>query len=759
MGKVRSSKEEETTMVHRHFDPFYKSFSVALFVIAILSFFVCPLFAERKFIPPPSLTEYLVKDIVTKDKTLTALAGWWWFPSMTQYQIDDFTKKNNARVIEIAIAYNEPGKVQNFAVVMVKNEGLYEEKEAKTLYNMDSQDFYTYCKKNKFRVTAMDSYLYAWSWSNSDFKDKPRPFYVAAVVPEESTSYSINTRIAEPDMGKWIDEQQDRFIDIASFVEGSVRYYNASAVRNKGEHKKPWYLLVDRTAESIAEDLKNYRARLIDVEPLGKNKFTVIAMFEDDLDVNRFVDIYKLSKEYYDNNYISPISHANIPSFAVLDRDPDTKNRTWWYYGVDANQISHFIKLHNARIVDLDPFPYFNNTQTLYSVLLVDNGIAKTGKEVPQLMAFDRSITHLMKQWDIPGAALSVLDGKKLVYARGFGHKSLEKDTLVSIGDNFRLAQVSRILTRDAVTRLINKGFLSPQDKVFVKYLKNLTGKVKTKNISKINDITLQHLMDEKVEWNLSYTKPHDFSFAMLHKEWQYTAFINKTGNWADLEKMSKELITEMLYMYPLSFAPGEKKAKSENKDFIYCILGRVIEAASSMPYYEYVWKMIDERESNKKNIGAISFGLGSSEPPPDLVADKVVWYYDHPLSSSISHPYYDINSWDNNSLSYNKSMPYGMVNVRGMDSAAGWEGSVINLARYFHYAPPEKKDYYGLFPGTAAFVQKYKQYVFILLLNSSPEHDKYDSFRDDVYWALTEVSEKVKSWPTEDLFKSHFQD
>ena len=49
-----------------------------------------------------------------------------------------------------------------------------------------------------------------------------------------------------------------------------------------------------------------------------------------------------------------------------------------------------------------------------------------TGTEVPELASFDQVIPPLLEKWKVPGAALAVSDGGRLIYARGFGYADAE---------------------------------------------------------------------------------------------------------------------------------------------------------------------------------------------------------------------------------------------------------------------------------------------------------------------------------------------
>ena len=74
-------------------------------------------------------------------------------------------------------------------------------------------------------------------------------------------------------------------------------------------------------------------------------------------------------------------------------------------------------------------------------------GIAQTGQAVPAMESYDRIIARIMRDFDIPGAAVAVLRHGRLVYARGFGMADREAGTAVQPDALFRIASVSKPIT------------------------------------------------------------------------------------------------------------------------------------------------------------------------------------------------------------------------------------------------------------------------------------------------------------------------
>ena len=86
--------------------------------------------------------------------------------------------------------------------------------------------------------------------------------------------------------------------------------------------------------------------------------------------------------------------------------------------------------------------------------------IMQTGQFVPGLESYDRIVARIMRDHDIPGAAVAVVRYGRLVYARGFGVADRESGTPVQPDSLFRIASLSKPITAVAVLKLVEDGRL-----------------------------------------------------------------------------------------------------------------------------------------------------------------------------------------------------------------------------------------------------------------------------------------------------------
>jgi CubicO group peptidase (beta-lactamase class C family) len=277
-----------------------------------------------------------------------------------------------------------------------------------------------------------------------------------------------------------------------------------------------------------------------------------------------------------------------------------------------------------------------------------------TGPANPKLAAYDNLMTRFMREHKPPGAALAVAYRGRLVYARGFGHADVEKQEPVHPNSLFRIASLSKPFTSAAVLHLIEKQKLKLDDRIFP--------------ILKL--------------------EPHLERGASLDPRWHDTRVrqcLQHTGGWdrdksldpmsaEAAEKVAKALkvglpihprqIIRVTMGKPLDFAPGTAYAYS---NFGYCVLGRIIEAASGKPYHEFVTHQILEP------CGIRHMKLGKN-----LLRDRAqdeVRYYDskNRTGRAISGP----------NIGKLAPLPYGVECIETMDANGGWIASAVDLMRF----------------------------------------------------------------------------
>jgi len=275
-----------------------------------------------------------------------------------------------------------------------------------------------------------------------------------------------------------------------------------------------------------------------------------------------------------------------------------------------------------------------------------------TGRQQPDLASFDRLMTTFVAKHRVPGAALAVTKGSRLVYARGFGYADTPRKQRVQPTSLFRIASISKPITAVAILQLAEKGKLKLSDKVFdvLKVKPHLPDDARID--PRLGKVTISHLLHHTGGWDRA--KSFDPMFRSVR-------IAESLGVPPPAEP--QHIIRYMMGV-PLDFDPGARVAYS---NFGYCLLGRVVEAVAKQPYEVYVKAHV------LAPLGITRMRLGHT-----LVGGRAVGevrYYDEQGrtgSAVVGKP-----------LGRKVPIPYGTWYLEAMDSHGGWIASAIDLARF----------------------------------------------------------------------------
>ncbi|MCC6125459.1 MAG: beta-lactamase family protein [Pirellulales bacterium] len=276
------------------------------------------------------------------------------------------------------------------------------------------------------------------------------------------------------------------------------------------------------------------------------------------------------------------------------------------------------------------------------------------GPAARKLEAYDELMAAFVREREPPGAALAVTHRGRLVYARGFGFADVEQRESVQPASLFRIASVSKPFTSAAVLHLVENGKLKLDDPVFpILRLEPLLER-NAKMDPRWRDITVRHCLQHAGGWDRGKSfDPMGAGTAELVAE-AFDVPLPIDHNQIIRYTMGK----------PLDSDPGTAYAYS---NFGYCVLGRVIEAASGKPYREYV------AENILAPLGIRRMRLGKN-----LLADRApgeVKYYDgrNRRGRAISGP----------EIGRRAPLPYGVECLETMDANGGWIATAVELVRF----------------------------------------------------------------------------
>ncbi len=303
---------------------------------------------------------------------------------------------------------------------------------------------------------------------------------------------------------------------------------------------------------------------------------------------------------------------------------------------------------------------HFFSLQPDYSMLSVEETVDKSNVpvgagQVPKTFlgkqSFDRLIPQLMSKWNIPGGAIAIAKGDKLVFATAYGLANREQAQPVQPDSLFRIASVSKPFTAVGILKLLEEGKLSLDDQAF-RILGDRYSSPKDKSDPRLLTVTIRQLLYHSGGWDTEKSGDPLGDFREAARS---------LG--VPLPVSSSDMIRYVAGR-KLDFDPGTRHAYS---NFGYCLLGRVIERVSGESYEEYI------RTHLLKPIGITRMRIGRTLREQRFPGE--VCYYPAagvpPAQSAIK-------------LDGPKVLrPYGSFYLEAMDSHGGWIASAIDLVRF----------------------------------------------------------------------------
>jgi len=270
------------------------------------------------------------------------------------------------------------------------------------------------------------------------------------------------------------------------------------------------------------------------------------------------------------------------------------------------------------------------------------------------LSPFDDLFTKFLKGNSIPGAGVAVTRKGKLVYARGFGHANVEKNTPVEPTSTFRIASISKPITSAGIMHLVDAGKVKLDDFV-LKYVKQDAAPFPGATFDKRwNQITLRHCLHHTAGWDRNQKS----GFDAIGIPWDVMNTLKiKHAPTAD------DVVRYMMG-HPLDFDPGAKMVYS---NVGYLVLGRVIETVTGQKYAPWI------RENVLKPVGAAKMHLGRGLPE-DRASNEVHYYDSKQRKSDCLYPL---------RMRQQVPLPDGGENIEGFEAHGGWVASPIDLLRF----------------------------------------------------------------------------
>lgn len=274
----------------------------------------------------------------------------------------------------------------------------------------------------------------------------------------------------------------------------------------------------------------------------------------------------------------------------------------------------------------------------------------------PGTAPFDELMTTFLRENGVPGGALAVSRGGKLVYARGFGVADRRTGRAVEPNTRFRIASVSKPITAVAVLQLVESGKLKLDDPVLdhVPLKPQLPRGVHAVD-PRWKKVALRHCLQHSGGWDRDNPQG---GFDPIGVPRKIAAALG-----VETPVPPEDVVRYMLGR-PLDFEPGERFAYS---NFGYLLLGRAIESASGMKYEAYV------KEHVLAPVGAKGMALGRALPE-DRFPHEAAYYAAGGGETECLYP---------PRRGAKVPWPDGGENFEAFEAHGGWTASAPDLLRF----------------------------------------------------------------------------
>ena len=369
----------------------------------------------------------------------------------------------------------------------------------------------------------------------------------------------------------------------------------------------------------------------------------------------------------------------------------------------------------------------------------------------------EQYIRNWMARNSIRGASLAVMKNEHLVYCKGFGWADEERNIPAEVGDIYRIASASKLITAVGIMKMCDEGLLTLNSKVF--------GPEGILNDPQFSDIKDKRAEQITVRQLLNHTA--GFSRRLGDPMFRTTDIMR----WEEMDHTpsADELIAFQLRQ-KLRDKPG---GAPQYSNIGYLVLSRVIEKVSGVSYEEYIQRHV------LWPAGCYDMHIARN-------------YYDerfpHEVKYYGSDPNDEIESFDGSGKM--KPRQYGGNNITGLQGAGAWVCSAVELLRLVasidgkegvpDILSPQsvsemkriarKGDYAlgwarynsktgslirtGTMSGTCAYIENKGNTAYVFLTNTS--HYRGASFTNSIGRMVNTAMSKVSEWPSDrDLFVS----
>lgn len=284
--------------------------------------------------------------------------------------------------------------------------------------------------------------------------------------------------------------------------------------------------------------------------------------------------------------------------------------------------------------------------------------IPATGELEQQLESINELLLKTMTDNNIPGATVCVAREGMIVCDRGFGYSNLEMKTPMAPDSRIRIASISKPIIAVAVLLLMEDGKLQLDDHVIDFLSRDQKTKIPDEIDTAWNRLTIRHLLQHSGGWNRETSKDPMFELVEITRSLK----LRKLARVPDIIRYQM--------LQPMNFEPGTEYQYS---NFGFCLLGRVIEAASGQSCESFVTERI-----------LIPAGMNQTRPGKTKFTERAeneVHYYTQKLK--LFPAIWDVASVRKSGKFELVAAPYGQWDLEVMGAEGAWISTAADLVRF----------------------------------------------------------------------------
>ncbi len=179
---------------------------------------------------------------------------------------------------------------------------------------------------------------------------------------------------------------------------------------------------------------------------------------------------------------------------------------------------------------------------------------------------FEKFVSRVLKEWQVPGVAIAVIDDNEVVHAEGYGYRDLEEQLPVTSQTLFPIASITKPFTSTATAILVDDGKLNWDDRV-----REHLRAFKLYDADATEHLTIRDCLSHRT--GLPYGPFHWYGI----------------NGWPE-ENMSPKIAYQKLRYFKQA-RPFRTAYEYSNSG--YFIMGQVIEKLSGKPYAEFVQQQV----------------------------------------------------------------------------------------------------------------------------------------------------------------------